>query len=207
LTLSSITGHHSFDGSEQLNDLQPGPTSPTLARVRSLGASATHSLAGSGLSRSGTPEPQLIRRTPSPLPPVGVRMGNTEVGSHDLSAEINAALSAMANLKVGYGGVDEDLLRSSHLGSSVDAYRRASSRGSGGANGAGVQFPNGDPSGLEFPGLGLTGRNSDYANQLLTSQLGSGYLLFSLTHTNRVYQEDFNLFLLGTFTSHHLRDI
>ncbi|KAF3319899.1 pumilio 4 isoform X2 [Carex littledalei] len=174
LTLPSLTGHHSLSGSEQLNDLQPGPTSPTLARVRSLGASAAHSLTGSGLSRSGTPEPQLIRRTPSPLPPVGVRMSNTEGGSHDLSSEINAALSAMANLKVGYGGGDEELLRNSHLGSSMDAYRRVSSRGSGIVNGAGVQFPNGDPSGLELPGLGLTGRNSDYATQLLTSQLCSG---------------------------------
>lgn len=173
LTLPSVTGHHALSGSEQLNDLQPGPTSPTLARVRSLGASAAHSHTGSGLSRNGTPEPQLIRRTPSPLlPPVGVRMSNTEGGSHDLSGEI---LSAMANMKVGYGGSDEDLLRSSHLGSSVDAYRRMSSRGSGVANGVGVhQFPNGDHSGLELPGLGLTGRNSDYAAQLLTSQLGSG---------------------------------
>ncbi|KAJ4785341.1 Pumilio [Rhynchospora pubera] len=174
LTLPSLSVHHPLTGSEQLNDLQAGSTSPTLARVRSLGASAGHSLSGSALSRSSTPDPQLIRRTPSPLPPVGVRMGNTEGGSHDLPGEMNAALSAMANLKVGYGGSDEDPLRSSHLGSSVDAYRRVSSQGSVGANGTGVQFQNGDLSGLELPGLGLTGRNSDYATQLLASRLGSG---------------------------------
>jgi pumilio RNA-binding family len=57
-------------------------TSSSIVRVQSLGSSMSHNFAsavGSSISRSTTPDPQLIRRTPSPcLPPVGVRMGNSD---------------------------------------------------------------------------------------------------------------------------------
>ncbi|KAL5207835.1 hypothetical protein ABZP36_032270 [Zizania latifolia] len=93
--------------SESMNGLQSGSTSPSLVRVQSLGSSISHNFAsavGSSISRSTTPDPQLIRRTPSPcLPPVGVRMGNTDkkvegsvVASHNHDgADIAAAVSAM----------------------------------------------------------------------------------------------------------------
>ncbi|XP_062220746.1 pumilio homolog 1-like [Phragmites australis] len=68
--------------SESMNGLRSGSASPSLARVQSLGSSMSHTFAsavGSSISRSTTPDPQLIRRTPSPcLPPVGVRMGNSD---------------------------------------------------------------------------------------------------------------------------------
>lgn len=68
--------------SESMNGLRSGSTSPSLVRVQSLGSSMSHTFAsavGSSISRSTTPDPQLIRRTPSPcLPPVGVRMGSSE---------------------------------------------------------------------------------------------------------------------------------
>ncbi|XP_062221528.1 pumilio homolog 1-like isoform X2 [Phragmites australis] len=68
--------------SESMNGLRSGSTSPSLVRVQSLGSSMSHTFSsalGSSTSRSTTPDPQLIRRTPSPcLPPVGVRMGNSD---------------------------------------------------------------------------------------------------------------------------------
>ncbi|KAL6591512.1 hypothetical protein ACP70R_050015 [Stipagrostis hirtigluma subsp. patula] len=94
--------------SESVNGLRSGSTSPSLVRVQSLGSSMSHTFAsavGSSISRSTTPDPQLIRRTPSPcLPPVGVRMGHSdkkvEVATaaslnHD-GADIAAALSNLS---------------------------------------------------------------------------------------------------------------
>ncbi|KAK8463523.1 hypothetical protein SEVIR_1G374800v4 [Setaria viridis] len=94
--------------SESMNGLRSGSTSPSLVRVQSLGSSMSHTFAsavGSSVSRSTTPDPQLIRRTPSPcLPPVGVRMGSsdkkveaTAVASlnHD-GADIAATLSSLS---------------------------------------------------------------------------------------------------------------
>ncbi|RZS14655.1 hypothetical protein BHM03_00046377 [Ensete ventricosum] len=69
------------DGSEALVGMQSGTTSSSLTRVQSLGSSISHSFASapaSSLSRSTTPDPQLIRRSPSPcLLPVGVRNSDT----------------------------------------------------------------------------------------------------------------------------------
>ncbi|AQK55423.1 Pumilio homolog 4 [Zea mays] len=93
--------------SESMNGLRSGSTSPSLVRVQSLGSSMSHTFAsavGSSISRSTTPDPQLIRRTPSPcLPPVGVRMGSSDkkveasVSSlnHD-GADIVATLSSLS---------------------------------------------------------------------------------------------------------------
>ncbi|CAD6248963.1 unnamed protein product [Miscanthus lutarioriparius] len=94
--------------SESMNGLRSGSTSPSLVRVQSLGSSMSHTFAsavGSSISRSTTPDPQLIRRTPSPcLPPVGVRMGSSDrkveaaaVASlnHD-AADIAATLSSLS---------------------------------------------------------------------------------------------------------------
>ncbi|TVU07472.1 hypothetical protein EJB05_46795, partial [Eragrostis curvula] len=94
--------------SESMNGLRSGSTSPSLVRVQSLGSSMSHNFAsavGSSISRSTTPDPQLIRRTPSPcLPPVGVRMGHSDKRAevtavtslgHD-SADIAASLSNLS---------------------------------------------------------------------------------------------------------------
>ncbi|KAJ3672169.1 hypothetical protein LUZ60_006890 [Juncus effusus] len=91
-------------GSELLSDPQPGSTSPTLARVRSLGHSA--GLAGGpGPGRTVTPDPQLVRRTPSPcLPPVGVRMNERSGNEGNLGSDLSDAILAMGNMKVGYNG-------------------------------------------------------------------------------------------------------
>ncbi|RCV08954.1 hypothetical protein SETIT_1G368200v2 [Setaria italica] len=99
---------HLQNRSESMNGLRSGSTSPSLVRVQSLGSSMSHTFAsavGSSVSRSTTPDPQLIRRTPSPcLPPVGVRMGSsdkkveaTAVASlnHD-GADIAATLSSLS---------------------------------------------------------------------------------------------------------------
>ncbi|CAN6245601.1 unnamed protein product [Urochloa humidicola] len=96
--------------SESMNGLRSGSTSPSLVRVQSLGSSMSHTFAsavGSSVSRSTTPDPQLIRRTPSPcLPPVGVRMGSSDkkveaaaVASPSLNhdgADIAATLSSLS---------------------------------------------------------------------------------------------------------------
>jgi pumilio RNA-binding family len=67
------------------------------------------SAVGSSISRSTTPDPQLIQRAPSPcLPPVGVRMGKADrkvegagVASHNYDgSDTAAALSAMSNLNL-----------------------------------------------------------------------------------------------------------
>eukprot|EP01018_Ginkgo_biloba_P032471 Gb_28529 [translate_table: standard] len=63
--------------------LRPGLAMPGLARVQSLGSQSSHAFAsalGAGLSRSQTPDPQLVvTRSPSPcLAAVGGRFGVTE---------------------------------------------------------------------------------------------------------------------------------
>ncbi|XP_072966472.1 pumilio homolog 1-like isoform X2 [Typha angustifolia] len=127
---ASVSGHLSrpasrvaFDNaqfhneSELVNGLQSGSSSSSLVRVQSLGSSISHSFASalsSSLSRSTTPDPQLIRRSPSPcLPPVGVRMGDidkkTEGKSNDLGgvssripdcSDITATISAISSLSL-----------------------------------------------------------------------------------------------------------
>ncbi|XP_008789554.1 pumilio homolog 4-like [Phoenix dactylifera] len=87
---SQLTQLH--NGSDTIDGWQSEATSSGLVRVQSLGSSLSDSLAstvGSALSRSTTPDPQLIRRAPSPiLPPVGVRISNSDkktvVGSNGL---------------------------------------------------------------------------------------------------------------------------
>ncbi|KAM0857188.1 hypothetical protein ACQ4PT_048641 [Festuca glaucescens] len=97
---------------ESMNGFRSGAASPSLVRVQSLGSSMSNTFAsavGSSISRSTTPDPQLIQRTPSPcLPPVGVRMGKADrkvegvgVASHNYDgSDTAAALSAMSNLNL-----------------------------------------------------------------------------------------------------------
>ncbi|VAI51569.1 unnamed protein product [Triticum turgidum subsp. durum] len=98
--------------SESMNGFRSGTASPSLVRVQSLGSSMSHTFAsavGSSISRSTTPDPQLMQRAPSPcLPPVGVRMGkadkmvegrNVASRNHD-GSDTAAALSAMSSLNL-----------------------------------------------------------------------------------------------------------
>ncbi|XP_020115201.1 pumilio homolog 1-like [Ananas comosus] len=111
-------------GSDALNVLQSGASSSSLARVKSLGSSISHSYAsalGSSLSRSTTPDPLLIRRSPSPcLPPVGVRITDSEKkapvvpneggGASSIisnSADITAAISAISNLGLAENRIED----------------------------------------------------------------------------------------------------
>ncbi|KAA8539279.1 hypothetical protein F0562_025971 [Nyssa sinensis] len=107
------------NGVESTEALHPGPTFSSMSRVRSVGSVVSHSFTspvGSSLSRSRTPEPQLVGRSPSPgLPPVGSRIYPIEkkniVGSNALNGlspsmtevDIAASLSGLnlSNNKLG----------------------------------------------------------------------------------------------------------
>ncbi|KAG6525293.1 hypothetical protein ZIOFF_015247 [Zingiber officinale] len=89
-----------------LGEMQFGSTSSSLTKVHSLGSSINHSLVstlGSSLSRSTTPDPQLIRRSPSPcLPPVGTKSSNSNrpnglggVSSHASGINIETTFSEL----------------------------------------------------------------------------------------------------------------
>ncbi|XP_042376883.1 pumilio homolog 1-like isoform X1 [Zingiber officinale] len=89
-----------------LKEMQSGSTSSSLTRIRSLGSSINQSLVsalGSSLSRSTTPDPQLIRRSPSPcLPPVGTKTSNSNrpnvlggVSSHTSGINIETAFAEL----------------------------------------------------------------------------------------------------------------
>ncbi|KAA8534411.1 hypothetical protein F0562_031928 [Nyssa sinensis] len=70
------------NGVESTEVVHPRSTSAGMSRVQSLGSVVSHSFAsavGSSLSRSRTPEPQLVGRSPSPgLPPVSSRVCSIE---------------------------------------------------------------------------------------------------------------------------------
>ncbi|KAJ6845920.1 pumilio-like protein 1-like [Iris pallida] len=67
----------------------------SLGAVQNNGVSTSHtfvSVLGSSLSRSGTPDPQHIPRSPSPcLPPVGVRLNNTDKKNNNGSTSFRAS--------------------------------------------------------------------------------------------------------------------
>ncbi|KAF8403099.1 hypothetical protein HHK36_011193 [Tetracentron sinense] len=97
---------------ESIDGLHSGATASGLVRVQSLGSTVSHSFAsvvGSSLSRSTTPESQLVGRSPGPrLPPVGGRVCTIDkmkiVGSNAFSglsssttdhADLSATLSGL----------------------------------------------------------------------------------------------------------------
>lgn len=75
------------------------------------------SVVGSSLSRSSTPDPQLVARAPSPgLPPVGVRMGPTDKKVNSVHSSFNSSskmlesddiLAALSNMNISTGAVDQ----------------------------------------------------------------------------------------------------
>ncbi|XP_010935724.1 pumilio homolog 1 [Elaeis guineensis] len=102
------------NAADTIDGWQSGATSSGLVRVQSLGSSISHSFAsavGSSLSRSTTPDPQLIQRAPSPIvPPGGGRISDSDkktvVGSNGLGG-VSSCLTdggdltaAMSNLSL-----------------------------------------------------------------------------------------------------------
>ncbi|XP_052199761.1 pumilio homolog 4-like isoform X3 [Diospyros lotus] len=105
------TGNSNSHSAELFHGVQPpevlGPeeTSSALPRVQSLGSVVSHSFASavaSPLSRSKTPDPQLIGRSPTPgLPPLGNRVfpvekNNGISSSRSELADIAASLSCFS---------------------------------------------------------------------------------------------------------------
>jgi len=93
------------------------------------------SVLGSSLSRSNTPDPQLVARAPSPcLPPVGVRLSNSDKKNNNGSSSFNrtssgivesddlvAALSGMSLSTV--GPIDEDIIAQSKLQKEMEEHQ------------------------------------------------------------------------------------
>ncbi|KAJ6842799.1 pumilio-like protein 1-like isoform X2 [Iris pallida] len=101
--------------------------SQRLARVQSLGSSMSQSFAsglGASLTRSITPDPQVIRRSPSPcLPPVGSRICSTDKRILDFKdtgvfpshmADCSDMEAALAGLNLSKMNVENDVDCQSH---------------------------------------------------------------------------------------------
>ncbi|XP_015581937.1 pumilio homolog 4 [Ricinus communis] len=89
-------------GLESLDGLRSGSASPGLVGVKSHGTTVSHSFAsaiGSSLSRSTTPEQQLVGRCPSSgLPPVGSKVAFLEKKNAVGSTAQNGHLSGITEL-------------------------------------------------------------------------------------------------------------
>ncbi|KAK9168383.1 hypothetical protein Syun_000523 [Stephania yunnanensis] len=95
------------DGADTMGsvELQPSQldhelgTIEALRAVRAQGTTASHTYAsalGASLSRSNTPDPQLIARAPSPLPPLGGgRLGSSDMRSINAQNSFNGNSSSM----------------------------------------------------------------------------------------------------------------
>lgn len=130
-TLHSSDGHlalHHDIGS--MDSLRPDSTAQSVGgrQNNNMPVSQTFaSVVGSSISRSNTPDPQLVARAPSPcLPPVGVRLSNNDKKSNNASSSFNrtssgimesddlvAAMSGMSLSTV--GRIDEDIIAQSKL--------------------------------------------------------------------------------------------
>lgn len=101
-------------------------------------SSMSHSFAsvvGASLSRSNTPDPQLVARAPSPcLPPVGVKIGSSDKKNNNGSNPLNSASSgivepvdivnALSNMNLSRGGVlDEDELAQAKLQKEIEDHQ------------------------------------------------------------------------------------
>ncbi|CAK9150462.1 unnamed protein product [Ilex paraguariensis] len=135
---SGISNSHAADicyGAESTEVLHPRVAVPGLSRVEHLSSSGSHLFAlsvGSSLSRSRTPEPQLVGRSTSPsLPPVGSRVFPVEkndfVGSNAIRG-LSSSMTELADVAASLSGLslsknhlyDEDGLMQSHLQMGLD---------------------------------------------------------------------------------------
>lgn len=122
-----------FNGVEPVEGLHDGVATRNLAGVQSRGTTVPYSFAsavGSTLSRSTTPEPKLVGRSPSSsLPPVGSRvfpsekknvLGSNVQNGHSSGmtefADIAANMSGLSLSKITNGDVDGHVQSQFHLG-------------------------------------------------------------------------------------------
>ncbi|XP_072975580.1 pumilio homolog 2-like [Typha angustifolia] len=136
--LGSVETHFSLHNDIASLDVpQPGGSIRNHSGIQNSTATSSHTYAsviGSSLSRSKTPDPQLVARTPSPgLPPVGVRVNAAEKKVNESSSfrgvssnmvesdEILAALSGM-NLSTA-GATDDDRVRQSMLQREINEHQ------------------------------------------------------------------------------------
>ncbi|XP_059628330.1 pumilio homolog 4 [Cornus florida] len=101
------------NGVESRDALHSGATANGMSRVQSLGSVVYNSYAssvGQSLSRSRTPEPQLVGRSPSPgLPPVGSRICPIEkkniAGSNSFNG-ISSSMTEVADMAASLSGLN-----------------------------------------------------------------------------------------------------
>ncbi|XP_010253957.1 PREDICTED: pumilio homolog 4-like [Nelumbo nucifera] len=95
------------NGVEFVDGLHSGATSPGLGRVQSFGSSLSQSFAsalGSSLSRSTTPDAQLVGRLPGPgLPPVG---GKKNIVGSNASNGLLSAGGDRADIAAAFSGLN-----------------------------------------------------------------------------------------------------
>ncbi|XP_047329952.1 pumilio homolog 1-like [Impatiens glandulifera] len=92
-----------------------------LSSVQSAGQSASYSyaaaLGGASLSRSTTPDPKVIARTPSPcLPPIGGERKSAINNVNSFNTETPDLVHALSGLNLSNGGLDEE----SHLTQQIE---------------------------------------------------------------------------------------
>nr|DAD28248.1 TPA_asm: hypothetical protein HUJ06_029716 [Nelumbo nucifera] len=103
--------HHEL---ASVDALRSGPNVQGITGAQNVGASVSHTFAsalGASLSRSTTPDPQLVARAPSPcLPPVGGgRVGATDKrnvnGSNTYNSVVSSSMSESADLVAALSGM------------------------------------------------------------------------------------------------------
>lgn len=117
-----------YNGLEHVEGLHDGVATRNLAGVQCHGTAVPYSFAsavGSTLSRSTTPEPKLVGRSPSSsLPPVGSRVFPSEtknvLGSNALNGmtelgDISANISGLRLSRVTHGDVNSHIQSQLHL--------------------------------------------------------------------------------------------
>ncbi|CAA6655011.1 unnamed protein product [Spirodela intermedia] len=130
---------HAANLHHELSSVDSLRTSGTIQGVggQPVVSSMSHSFAsvvGASLSRSNTPDPQLVARAPSPcLPPVGVKIGSSEKknnnGSNPLNSSSNIVepvdiVNALSNMNLSRGGVlDEEKLAQVKLQKEIEDHQ------------------------------------------------------------------------------------
>ncbi|KAJ6806026.1 pumilio-like protein 1-like isoform X2 [Iris pallida] len=113
-----------YNGVRSPEDLHSRANSERLVRVQSLGSSISQSFAsdrGASLTRSLTPDPQVIRRSPSPcLLPVGSRMCGTDKKNSDFNGRggFSSQISDCSDMAAALAGLNLSKIvgRENHVG-------------------------------------------------------------------------------------------
>lgn len=129
--------HHEIGS---VDSLRPGSNVQSTGSMQNSSVSASQTFAsvlGSSLSRSNTPDPQLVARAPSPcLPPVGVRLSNNEKKQHNVNSsssfnrtssgfvESDDMVSALSEMSLSnVGPIDEDIIAQSKLQKEMEEHQ------------------------------------------------------------------------------------